>query len=294
MPQAAAPASGVRCTDVARLRNSPRSARNLAQSAIATSVMSIASGPFRVARRAVAECSCLVGPGAAGHEGCTTGERMQMWTTVAVLIGAFAGALLLGFRYFGRRDGKAVFPGLTSLRRLLRGAPFSTSSDTPPSRPWRVLVAIDGSPCSDDVLGHVASRLWPAGSEIKIVSVVHTNVPARPPSELVTDAAATDALDRDRAPIRVLRAEHLLAATGIPVHGQVLDGDPEQAIVDEAERWNADLIVVGSHGFGPRTPHVLGPISSGVAQHAHRSVEIVHCSEAEATGDAVPQAATSV
>ena len=126
-------------------------------------------------------------------------------------------------------------------------------------------MAIDGAPCSDGVLEQVASRPWLADSEIEV----------------------------DQAPIRVLRAERVLAVTGIPVRGQVLDGDPEHAIIDEAERWDADLIVMGSHGFGPGTPRDLGPISNGVALHAYRSVEIVRCPHAAVEGHAVPDAARS-
>jgi nucleotide-binding universal stress UspA family protein len=48
-------------------------------------------------------------------------------------------------------------------------------------------------------------------------------------------------------------------------------------ILEEAERWQADLIVVGSHGFGPVKRRLLGSVSQAIALHAHYSVEIVRC-----------------
>ena len=36
----------------------------------------------------------------------------------------------------------------------------------------------------------------------------------------------------------------------ITVTGEVLAGSPRAAILDEVDRWKADLVVMGSHGCG--------------------------------------------
>jgi nucleotide-binding universal stress UspA family protein len=64
-------------------------------------------------------------------------------------------------------------------------------------------------------------------------------------------------------------------APGLPVTTSLLEGWPKDAIVAEAERWRADLIVVGSHGYGPLRRFFLGSVSLYVALHAPCSVEIV-------------------
>jgi nucleotide-binding universal stress UspA family protein len=54
--------------------------------------------------------------------------------------------------------------------------------------------------------------------------------------------------------------------------------DPPQAwrsILKEADRLDADLIVIGSHGFGG-WDHVLGTTAAKVVNHAHRNVLVVH------------------
>jgi len=53
-------------------------------------------------------------------------------------------------------------------------------------------------------------------------------------------------------------------------------GDPESAISDFAETWNADLIVMGRRGRRGVTEFFLGSVSNYTLHHAPCSVYIVH------------------
>ena len=55
----------------------------------------------------------------------------------------------------------------------------------------------------------------------------------------------------------------------------VIEGSPKSVILEEAEKFGADLIVVGSHGSGAVKGFLLGSVSLAVALHAKCSVEIV-------------------
>ena len=57
--------------------------------------------------------------------------------------------------------------------------------------------------------------------------------------------------------------------------GEILQDSAKQAIVEEAERWSADLIVLGSRGLGALDRFLLGSVSHAVVQHAKSSVEVV-------------------
>lgn len=61
----------------------------------------------------------------------------------------------------------------------------------------------------------------------------------------------------------------------LKIEAEVLDGSPKDVILNVAEEWGADLIVVGPHGYGPVKKFLLGSVSQAVASHARCSVEIV-------------------
>ena len=56
---------------------------------------------------------------------------------------------------------------------------------------------------------------------------------------------------------------------------KIVAGSPKSVILNEAEKFKADLIIVGSHGYGAIERFVLGSVSHSVALHAKCSVEIV-------------------
>jgi nucleotide-binding universal stress UspA family protein len=49
----------------------------------------------------------------------------------------------------------------------------------------------------------------------------------------------------------------------------------DEVILEEARRWDADLIIVGSHGRRGFKRFLLGSVSEAVAMKAHCSVVVV-------------------
>jgi hypothetical protein len=49
----------------------------------------------------------------------------------------------------------------------------------------KILLAIDGSPCSDAAVQEIATRPWPEGSQVKILSVATVPLPDAPDPLLV-------------------------------------------------------------------------------------------------------------
>jgi len=195
-------------------------------------------------------------------------------------IGIFTTALLAVFVYLSFHEIRTSPAGVTTSRGLLPISERTADLERPAVRPLRVLLATDGSPCSDRAVQSVAMRPWPPDSHIEVVSVIHTRMPTIPDPTLMFEAAHIDALEADRlrAPLRVRRAEQCLAGKpGVTVTSKVLEGNPEDAILDEADRWHADVVVLGSHGYGPMKRRLLGSVSQSVALHAPCSVEIVRC-----------------
>jgi nucleotide-binding universal stress UspA family protein len=144
----------------------------------------------------------------------------------------------------------------------------------------KVLVAVDGSLYSEAVVSEVSSRQWPTGTEVKVVTAFE--IPMVPTPEVwVVQAEYYDQMEkivRERAEAIVNSAVSKLTdslGASITVTGEILPGSPKIVIIERADQWQADLIVIGSHGYGPWHRFLLGSVSQTVVSHAHCSVEVV-------------------
>jgi nucleotide-binding universal stress UspA family protein len=141
----------------------------------------------------------------------------------------------------------------------------------------KILLAVDGSRSGGSPVRELLGRSWPADTQVRVISVVHP-VPLLTDPILVVAASHVESLKEEQG--RAARAvagtaeEIAKAGLGLKISTQVLEGSPKKLIVEEAERWGADLILVGSHGHGPAGRFLLGSVAQAVALHAPCSVEI--------------------
>jgi nucleotide-binding universal stress UspA family protein len=145
----------------------------------------------------------------------------------------------------------------------------------------RILLAIDGSPHSRAAVDEVARRPWPSNSTVRVMSVIQPYTP--PATEFVLAGATLEDMRQQQAsPAEQIakRAVDALTPTGLATETALREGDPRSAIVDEAEEWGADLIVVGSHGRTGLSRWLLGSVAQAVVGHAPCSVEVVRQREA--------------
>jgi nucleotide-binding universal stress UspA family protein len=66
-----------------------------------------------------------------------------------------------------------------------------------------------------------------------------------------------------------------IAGSQTEVTAKTIKGDAKVSILDEAEDWDADLIVVGTHGYSAFQRLWLGSVSRAIVSHAKCTVEIV-------------------
>ena len=143
----------------------------------------------------------------------------------------------------------------------------------------KILIGVDGSPYSDVALDEVSRRSWPKGSEILVVNAfelplaVTPEVWALPPNYY----EKLDRISREQAGAIVKDAvEKLSELTDVvTVNSKTVMGSPTGVILDVAETWKPDLIVVGSHGYPTWERLLLGSVSQAVVSHAKCSVEVV-------------------
>jgi len=144
----------------------------------------------------------------------------------------------------------------------------------------RIVLATDGSEYGDAAVDEIAQRPFPKGTEVRVLSVFE--VPTFPIAVPWAGVDFDDEVQKQaqaQARKTVKTAERKLRAgkegAKLKVATKVVGGSPKQAILDEAEAFKADLIVLGSHGGGRIERFLLGSVSLAVVTHANCSVEIV-------------------
>lgn len=127
----------------------------------------------------------------------------------------------------------------------------------------RLLVAEDGPPGSRSAFRAIASRRWPPESECRVIAGTQPG----------HDTAET------------------LRAAGLKVSTVAREGELRCALVEEAVRWRADCIFVGTHGRdGKADQHSPGGLINALIAGAPCSVEVARSTMRATAGAFVPVA----
>jgi nucleotide-binding universal stress UspA family protein len=234
----------------------------------------IAAGPVfdeevrRAARdRLEQEAASLRGQGievdlwlALGKPSMVIRERASEISALAIVIGTRG---LTGLRH--------VLLGSTT-ERVIQKAPCPVLAVHPEDRyrPLRtILVPTDFSEDAERAI-HTARRLLaPLAPEARLTLLHAFNLPieytAYGPIPTSMHYLQDTGQDAER---RLEELTERLSAEGIPVDWAVREGDPSVVIVEEAERRQADLIAMGTHGRSGLRHLLLGSTAERVAQHA--------------------------
>ena len=139
----------------------------------------------------------------------------------------------------------------------------------------KILVAIDLSPASKRVI-QVAERIaGPMSAEVWVLHVAEAD-----PSFVGYDAGPD--VVRDQV-AREFREEHrgvqehadTLRQAGLKATALLIQGPIVETTLTEAKRLNADLLIVGSHGFGALYDLVVGSSSRGILKNTEIPVLVV-------------------
>ena len=142
----------------------------------------------------------------------------------------------------------------------------------------RILLALDDSNSSEAAANVVATRFLPKDAEVNLVHALEP-YPAILAEELggknSPDFVAARTRQKELAGELFSRAARKLRAAGFKVNTCVHEGDARRVILEHAEKFRADIIVVGSHGRKGFDHFLMGSVSEAVALYAQCSVMIV-------------------
>lgn len=137
----------------------------------------------------------------------------------------------------------------------------------------KVLMAVDHSQFSADVVQAAIQQFRPEQTEVRVLHVLQPIAPAPPQ---MAEGYAPE-LDEQKKPAHDLveGIAQKVRSAGFKATCVVAVGDVREQIVDSAADWQADLIMVASHGRMTVKRLLLGSVAEFVARRAHCSVEIV-------------------
>jgi nucleotide-binding universal stress UspA family protein len=142
----------------------------------------------------------------------------------------------------------------------------------------RILLALDDSKYSAGATDVLIAQFKTKDAELRLLHVVEpfpVRLAKRRGSRQSPDFVAARVEQRKLADELLSRATEKLRSAGYKVTYLVEEGDPRDVILNHAESWRADLIMVGSHGRTGLDRFLIGSVSEAVAHHAPCSVEIV-------------------
>src|SRR5579862_7596529 len=136
----------------------------------------------------------------------------------------------------------------------------------------KILLGVDDSKYTGDILRAILTQRRPESTEVLVLHVLQPVGPAPPQMHQGYAPELED--ERVAAKGLVERVATELRAAGFKASTLVGIGDVRQGIIDTAADFHADLIMVGSHGIGSVQRILLGSVSEFVVRHAACSVEI--------------------
>lgn len=142
----------------------------------------------------------------------------------------------------------------------------------------RILIPTDGSEDAQKAVKAVGGLRWAKETIVRVIScpelpMLVGELPYYEPEQLreLTRNSEVQAEESVKA------AAAMFEKAGMKVETEVTEPKdaPVRAILESADSWKADVIVMGSHGRRGLDRIVLGSVSESVALHAHCSVEVV-------------------
>ena len=198
-------------------------------------------------------------------------RRADEWKPDLVVVGSH-GHSLAGRLILGSVSKKIVTDSHHSVR-VTRGTPETNEFD-----PIRIVIGVDGSSEARQAVSSVGRRIWPEGTEVRIIAVDDGSSSAI--SHILPITAATIRNENEESAWVTQRmidwAKDELNAIGLNVSVAIEKGDPQRVLIHEAQKWNADAIFVGGRRFSSAFERFrLGSVATGLVTKAHCSIEVV-------------------
>ena len=135
----------------------------------------------------------------------------------------------------------------------------------------KVLIAYDGSECANQAVEDLRRAGLPEKAHALVISAVESWLP--PPSGL----EILESVDYRQETLALARRASTRISSMMPgwvVEPLVGFGSPASVIIEKADEWKPDLIIVGSHGRTAAGRFFFGSVSQKLVHEAHCTVRV--------------------
>ncbi len=141
----------------------------------------------------------------------------------------------------------------------------------------RILVPVDNSSTSRNALEEAMRFARSEKAVLRLVHVIDLAQFAWSANEFL-DVPQLQAALKEGGQRVLAESAAAVKAVGLEAESALLEtwgGQLSKAIVDDAKAWSADLLVMGTHGYGGLTHMLLGSVAEGVVRHSEVPVLLV-------------------
>jgi nucleotide-binding universal stress UspA family protein len=146
------------------------------------------------------------------------------------------------------------------------------------NEPPKVVIGVNGSTEAEQAIRTVGSRVWPHGTEVRIITVDESVSPRGIAHMLPLPAEIIGSSNEGsftKAKQMAEWAAEELAVIGLKVSVVHEQGDPRRVLIEQAKAWEADSIFVGGRRFSSAFERLqLGSVATALVTKAHCSVEV--------------------
>lgn len=203
-------------------------------------------------------------------------ELAKSWNADLVVIGS-QGRGAIGRFLLGSVSKKLATDAHCSVR-VARPGNRKDDDFSPP----RIIIGVDDSPGSVEAIYSVGQRIWQEGTEVRLIYVDDGTTPKRLTYKLPEKIERLKIYQNKESRLHSILewSKDELNEIGMKASFEMRSGKVEPVLIEEARKWNADSIFIGTRSLGSYFERFrLSSVSTAVVTNAHCSVEIVRRTE---------------
>ena len=148
----------------------------------------------------------------------------------------------------------------------------------------RILIPVEDLEHVEELLDFISNHHWPSDVQFKVLHVLHTGLGMANMTALPVILPGDEYQEEFAAARQLVNsvARRLDIIPNKSIETLEEDGSAREVILTQAREWQADMILMVSHGRYGLDRWLMGSTSGSVADHSNCSIVILHAKDSHA------------